>query len=154
MTATRKSVQKQMIGEVLEQMNHPTAAEVYEQVRLHCPQISLGTVYRNLGSMADAGEVLRLSFRHGPDRYDPQAQEHFHVVCTGCGRIFDADYDCAPELIQQLDHAIERCTGVAIEEHRLLFAGTCASCRAASSAESDTRQRAQSTTSVWPAPGR
>ncbi|MDR1359043.1 MAG: transcriptional repressor [Coriobacteriales bacterium] len=140
MAAKRKSVQKQMIGEVLEQMNHPTAAEVYEQVRRHCPQISLGTVYRNLGSMAHAGEVLRLSFKGEPDRFDPQAQEHFHVVCTSCGRIFDADYSCAPELIQQLDRAMERCTGVAVEDRMLLFAGRCASCRGTSPTTSARQQ--------------
>jgi Fur family peroxide stress response transcriptional regulator len=123
-------VQKRIIGEVLMQMDHPTAAEVYERVRRECPQISLGTVYRNLGSMADEGEALRLSFMGEADRFDPQTHEHFHVVCSCCGRIFDADYSVAPELIRGLDHAVEQCTGVRVEGRSLFFSGVCPACQA------------------------
>jgi Fur family peroxide stress response transcriptional regulator len=111
------------------QMDHPTAAEVYERVRRDCPQISLGTVYRNLGTMADEGAVLRLSFMGEPDRFDPNTHEHFHVVCSICGRIFDADSGLVADLIQKLDLAIEGSTGVRVEERTLLFGGVCAQCR-------------------------
>jgi Fe2+ or Zn2+ uptake regulation protein len=131
MAPKRNSVQKRMIGEILMRMDHPTAAEVYERVRLECPQISLGTVYRNLGSMADEREVLRLSFTGEPDRFDPNTHEHFHVVCGVCGRILDTDEKVAPELIRKLDQAVEASTGVRVETHRLLFEGICAHCRAA-----------------------
>jgi Fe2+ or Zn2+ uptake regulation protein len=129
MAPKRNSVQKRMIGETLTRMDHPTAAEVYEQVRRDCPQISLGTVYRNLGSMADEGEVLRLSLVGEADRFDPRTQEHFHVVCSVCGRIFDTDHSVASELIHKLDQAIEHSTGVQIEQRTLLFGGICAKCR-------------------------
>jgi Fur family peroxide stress response transcriptional regulator len=129
MVSKRNSVQKQMIGKTLMWMDHPTAAEVYERVRQDCPQISLGTIYRNLGSMADEGEVLRLSFTGEPDRFDPKTHEHFHVVCSCCGRIFDTDHTITPEIIEQLDRAIESSTGVRVEKHMLLFGGICAQCR-------------------------
>jgi Fur family peroxide stress response transcriptional regulator len=119
-----------MIEETLMRLDHPTATEVYEWVRRDCPQISLGTVYRNLGAMADEGEALRLSFAGEPDRFDPRTHEHFHVVCAACGRIFDTDFSVVPEAMRALDRAIEDCTGVRVEERSLFFGGLCAECRA------------------------
>jgi Fur family peroxide stress response transcriptional regulator len=81
--------------------------------------------------MADDGEVLRLSFTGEPDRFDPNTYEHFHVVCSVCGRIFDTDYRIAPELIRSLDQAVEASTGVRVEERSLVFGGMCAQCRGA-----------------------
>jgi hypothetical protein len=52
------------------------------------------------------------------------------VVCSCCGRIFDADYSVAPELIRGLDHAVEQCTGVRVEGRSLFFSGVCPTCQA------------------------
>jgi Fur family peroxide stress response transcriptional regulator len=131
MASKRNSVQKRIIQETLMEMDHPTATEVYERVRQDCPQISLGTVYRNLGTMADEGEVLRFSFSGEPDRFDPMTREHFHVVCSVCGRIFDTDPHIVPNLLHQLDREVERKTGVEVRERTLLFSGICAACREA-----------------------
>jgi Fur family peroxide stress response transcriptional regulator len=131
MASKRNSVQKRIIEETLMAMDHPTAAEVYERVRQDRPQISLGTVYRNLGTMADEGEVLRLSFLGEPDRFDPMTQEHFHVVCSSCGRIFDTDPHIVPNLLRQLDREVENVTGVEVRGRTLLFSGVCAACRGA-----------------------
>jgi Fe2+ or Zn2+ uptake regulation protein len=129
MASRRNSLQKRIIEEALMRMDHPTAVEVYEQVRQDCPQISLGTVYRNLGAMVDEGEALRLSFAGEPDRFDPKTHEHFHVVCNCCGRIYDADCGVVCESLRELDHAIERTTGVRVHERVFLFGGVCATCR-------------------------
>ena len=83
--AKRTSAQKRMVAEALAQMDHPTAAEVYEEIRKAYPQISLGTVYRNLSLMADEGEILRLSFPDAPDRFDPNAHEHYHIGAHAAG---------------------------------------------------------------------
>jgi Fur family peroxide stress response transcriptional regulator len=122
-------MQKQMIGQALAVSDHPTAAEVYEQVRREYPRISLGTVYRNLASMADDGEILRLSFAGEPDRFDPKTHDHLHVICRVCGRIFDTDGSLPPKLVAQLDRAIEQSTGVAVLERTMYFAGVCQSCK-------------------------
>jgi Fur family peroxide stress response transcriptional regulator len=132
MVTKRNSLQKRIIGEALMEMDHPTAAEVYERVRQDCPQISLGTVYRNLGMMAEEGEALRLSFLGESDRFDPTTQEHFHVVCSSCGRIFDTEPHLVPSLLGKLDQEIERSTGVEVQEHTLLLRGICAACKGAS----------------------
>jgi Fe2+ or Zn2+ uptake regulation protein len=130
-TSRRNSLQKRVIEESFMRMDHPTAAELYEQARQECPQISLGTVYRNLGLMVDEGEALRLSFAGEPDRFDCRTHEHFHVVCSSCGRIYDADCKLASKAIRELDRAIENATGVCVQERSFLFSGICAECRGA-----------------------
>ena len=99
----RFSAQKKMIEDTLTMLDHPTATQVYEHIRKDYPQISLGTVYRNLGAMSDEGEVLRLSFANAPDRFDINTQEHFHAACSRCGRIFDTDGKLPPGLLEKLD---------------------------------------------------
>jgi Fur family peroxide stress response transcriptional regulator len=127
----RNSAQKEIIGEVLVRLDHPTAAEVYEEVRKDRPQISLGTVYRNLSLMAEEGELLRLSFPEAPDRFDPNAHEHYHASCVCCGRIFDTDHSLPEELIGEIDRAVEGCTGVKVKSRVMIFRGICAVCRSA-----------------------
>lgn len=127
----RQSAQKRMIGDVLMRLDHPTASEVYEEIRRDYPQISLGTVYRNLGTMAGDGEILRLSFSDAPDRFDPNTHEHYHVACSRCGRIFDTDRTFPSALIAQLDRAVEESTGVRVENHTMIFTGICAACQGA-----------------------
>ncbi len=131
MTTRRYSTQKQMIGDALARLDHPTAAEVYEEIRKTYPQISLGTVYRNLNLMAGEGEVLRLSFSEAPDHFDPNAHEHYHVVCNRCGRIFDTDHTIPAGLMGQIDRAVEACTGVRVESRMMMFSGICAACQSA-----------------------
>ncbi|MDR1621630.1 MAG: transcriptional repressor [Synergistaceae bacterium] len=127
--ARRHSAQKGIIGEVLARLDHPTAAEVYEEVRKNFPQISLGTVYRNLSLMAENGELLRLYFPEAPDRFDPNAYEHYHAVCLRCGRIFDTDRTVPGELIGKIDQAVEACTGVRVESRVMIFSGVCKACQ-------------------------
>lgn len=125
----RFSAQKKLIADTLTQLDHPTAAEIYAEARKSCPQISLGTVYRNLGNMSAEGEVLRLSFADAPDRFDVNTHNHFHAACNHCGRIFDTDAGLEGGLFTALDAAVERSTGLKVESRSLLFCGICAACR-------------------------
>lgn len=121
-----------MIEGALRLLDHPTAAEVYEKIRKDYPQISLGTVYRNLNLMAGDGEIMRLSFSGAPDRFDPNAGEHYHIVCSRCGRIFDTEGGAIPqELLERLDKAVEDSTGLEVESRIMLFCGICPSCKKA-----------------------
>ncbi|MDR2180185.1 MAG: transcriptional repressor [Synergistaceae bacterium] len=129
--ARRYSAQKEIIGEALARLDHPTAAEVYEEVRRNLPQISLGTVYRNLSLMAEEGELLRLSFPEAPDRFDPNVYEHYHASCVCCGRIFDTDGTVGSGLVGEIDRAVEACTGVRVESRVMIFSGVCAACQSA-----------------------
>ena len=68
---------------------HPTAYEVYEQVRKEIPNISLGTVYRNLSSLAEEGEIDILLLGDGTVRFDGNVKGHLHLTCKICGMIED-----------------------------------------------------------------
>ena len=65
--------------------SHPTADTVYLHIKEEFPNISLGTVYRNLNLLADIGEALRIPTPDGGDRFDGRCEPHYHVVCTNCG---------------------------------------------------------------------
>lgn len=86
----RYSRQRELILAELRKLRcHPSAAELYEIVRREMPSISLGTVYRNLNQLAEAGAVLRLAGGDGEARFDGDVSPHLHVRCVRCGRVGD-----------------------------------------------------------------
>ncbi|MBQ9764767.1 MAG: transcriptional repressor [Lachnospiraceae bacterium] len=78
--------------------DHPTADVIYEHIRMEQPNISLGTVYRNLALLADLGAIQKLSYGIGPDHFDGNAMPHYHFVCTECGAVSDLDIDDMPDI--------------------------------------------------------
>lgn len=110
---------------VLQNPVHPTADAVYEQVRRQNPKISLGTVYRNLNFLSEMGKLRKISMPVGSDRFDGRLDEHYHMVCTCCGRVFDVE--C--EALQELDHQIMACQGFLVKNRHLLLTGLCRECR-------------------------
>ncbi len=85
----RHSKQRELIMKSLKKLDHPTAAEIHDDIKLEYPKISLGTVYRNLSELADSKIILRLPSSDGADRFDWNTDEHFHAHCTVCGKVFD-----------------------------------------------------------------
>ncbi len=120
------SHQREAIREALMSVKtHPTAAEIYTMVRKDIPNISLGTVYRNLSQLADAGEILRITTGEGTERFDATTDEHYHLACRCCGGVSDIDL---PHF-DDMDEAAERATGAKVERHSLIFYGVCPACR-------------------------
>ena len=68
---------------------HPNAHEIYSAIREEIPNVSLGTIYRNLNQLSDAGEIRKIRCASGPDRFDYRTDAHGHFACTKCGRLFD-----------------------------------------------------------------
>ncbi len=92
MAALKYSRQREMIKEFLmTRKDHPTADIVYMNVRRQNPNISLGTVYRNLTLLADIGEIARLRVGDGVDHFDADTSPHYHFVCTECGAVIDLE---------------------------------------------------------------
>ena len=77
--------------------DHPTADVVYHSLRADFPNISLGTVYRNLALLADIGEIQKICTGDGADRFDGQVRPHYHVICTRCHQVMDLDLDYMKE---------------------------------------------------------
>lgn len=103
---------------------HPTAETVYLDIKQDFPNISLGTVYRNLNLLADMGEILRISPGNGPDRYDGNSLPHYHFICTKCGNVSDIDLE--PQMnLNEL--ANEKFDGT-ITGHVTHFFGLCSKC--------------------------
>lgn len=104
---------------------HPTADWIYKKAREDMPNISLGTVYRNLNLLKEEGRINELSFGRGVSHYDADLRNHYHVRCIECGRIQDVP-QIAPEASSE---RIERITGYQIYNHRLEFTGICPQCQ-------------------------
>ncbi len=87
---TRKSRQRDAVIEFLkETTSHPTAYDVYEKLKITQPNISLGTVYRNLALLSSGGEIIELSGANGQAHFDGNTAPHSHFFCEKCGKIFD-----------------------------------------------------------------
>ena len=92
--ALKYSRQRQVIKDFLmTRKDHPTADVVYMNVRQEYPNISLGTVYRNLTLLADMGEILRLRVGDGVDHFDADTSKHYHFICSECGQVIDLKMD-------------------------------------------------------------
>ncbi len=68
---------------------HPTAKEIYERVQQTIPNISLGTVYRNLSELSMSGDILSIRVGEGYDHFDGDISPHMHLNCRNCGSITD-----------------------------------------------------------------
>ncbi len=111
---------------VLSSDEHPTAEQVFSQVRAEFPMTSLATVYNTLGLLREMGAVLEIGLGHGGMRYDGLRPEpHPHLICTQCQAILDADL---PEL-KALGEAVSQATGFRINSHRFDFFGICPRCQ-------------------------
>ena len=125
MQATKRSHQRETILDVLKNTKcHPTASCVYEKVREEIPNISLGTVYRNLAKLSDMGEILRLDLGTGSEHFDGDTSSHYHIVCTKCHKVTDI-YE-HKELLN--DFANEHFGGT-VKSHTLVFFGECNECK-------------------------
>lgn len=105
--------------------DHPTADEVYQHIREIIPNISLGTVYRNLNQLAAAGRILRISCDGRTDHFDACTTPHYHFLCKNCGRVSDLEMRPMDDIIDKARHS----TDFAIDDVSIMFSGTCNSCK-------------------------
>jgi Fur family peroxide stress response transcriptional regulator len=104
---------------------HPTADDIYDEVRKDLPNISKGTVYRNLQVLIDRGEAAVLDIRGSLSRYELRRGSHCHFRCQACERVIDIDEPVDPGL----DAKVSRETGFVVSGHQIEFRGWCAICR-------------------------
>ena len=113
-----------ILADLRSRRDHPTADLVYERVRIIYPNISLGTVYRNLSLLADHGQVLRISTGMGADHFDGFTNPHNHFICRHCGKVSDMSYVAQENIIE---NAAKSFDGL-LEEYELQFFGICKDC--------------------------
>jgi len=105
-------------------MNHPTAAEVYRQVRRRRPGVAYATIYNALGWLTRNGMVVELKSGDEASRYDPITERHDHLVCTSCGALVDSRI----ELPRKVWSRAARRAGFRVEQYRLELYGLCPRC--------------------------
>lgn len=123
--AQRYSKKRQAILDAIRSTgSHPDAEWIYNRLKPEYPDLSLATVYRNLRSFAEAGEISCVGVVGGSERYDRNTHRHAHLICSACGAVIDlegigvsADYAAA-----------ELMTGGRVLSHSLTFTGLCGKC--------------------------
>jgi len=124
--AKRYSAKREAIIRVLQETDkHPTAEWVYQQLKPQYPDLSLGTVYRNLAAFREEGLLISVGVVNGQERFDAETSPHTHFVCSCCGRICDMNELIVPE---ELVTAPTLKDGARVDHYQLTFKGVCKEC--------------------------
>ena len=110
---------------------HLTADEIYELVKVDCPEIGHATIYRTVQLLSELHLVDRISFGDGFARYEMGSalerrpgHRHHHLICLKCGRVFPFQDD----LLEELEARIADRTGFCVVDHEVKLYGYCAEC--------------------------
>ena len=108
MAIERKSKQRDaIVAEIKSRYDHPTAMELYLSVREKIPNLSLGTLYRNLSQLEQCGQIIKIP-DGTQDRFDGNPHPHAHFKCNCCGKVYDVmsienySFDCKDENVGQI----------------------------------------------------
>ncbi len=104
---------------------HPSADMVYARLKPEIPDLSLGTVYRNLSMFRQQGTIASIGTVNGIERFDGNTDPHVHFICTGCDAVMDMHKLPIPgDLTQTAQDQI----GGKVDFCSLTFTGLCAGC--------------------------
>ena len=105
--------------------SHPSARQIFQEVRKKHPDLSLATVYNTLGVLTRLGQIRVMQFDAADNRYEPNMSPHINLICTSCGSIED--------LVQNVAVRVEKIkeeAGFEVFDSRLEYYGLCARCLA------------------------
>lgn len=129
MPAIKFSRQRESIRNYLSHTKeHPTADIIYNNIKKEYPNISLGTVYRNLNLLVEQGEIRRLTCGDGMDHFDYDTSEHYHFICTNCHKVVDLQMDS----ISHINVIAAANFNGEIEGSCTYFYGKCPNCKTSS----------------------
>lgn len=108
---------------------HLTVEELYDLVKVECPEIGLATVYRTIQLLEEIGVVSKLDLNDGCSRYElvhgSEIHQHHHLICTNCGKVMEVQGD----LLDSLEEKIENQYDFLVKNHSVKFYGLCSDCR-------------------------
>ncbi len=121
----RRSKQRERILALLRSTNaHPTANWLFGRLKKEFPNLSVGTIYRNIGILVQQGLIGRIAFGSTFDRLDGNVSEHYHFICERCDAIID--------LKLPIEHGLEKrvpvSKGFEVHRHAVEFYGLCPKC--------------------------
>lgn len=102
---------------------HPSASGIYETVREALPNISLGTVYRNLSVLEQEGIIRKISVGDSFEHFDGDTSPHSHFYCKSCRQITDIPFDTSEDCKK-----LEEQAGLSVESATYTFVGVCKNC--------------------------
>ena len=105
---------------------HPTAEQIYADLKPENPALSLSTIYRNLNLLSEYGVIQKLTTGEHGDRFDADTREHSHFICSGCHQVMDVFSSLLDEkeLVKALGDNCE------VLQHKLYLYGVCSACNA------------------------
>jgi len=106
--------------------SHPSAEWVYNTLKPEYPDLSLGTVYRNMNGFKDDGMILSVGSVNGQERFDGNTKPHSHFICNRCGDVIDIEnvpYN------MQADEVVRNVSNCDIDYHLTFFYGICGKCK-------------------------
>lgn len=121
----RYSKQRETILKILQNTkSHPTASAIYEEAKKTIPNISLGTVYRNLAELSAEGTIISIKVSDGSDHFDANATPHPHLYCRKCKKTIDLSLPFTDAFVKQCCEF----SNVKIDSHNIIFFGKCSNC--------------------------
>ncbi|TCK98388.1 Fur family ferric uptake transcriptional regulator [Natranaerovirga hydrolytica] len=124
------TTQRRTILEILEKHEgeHLTAEEIYELVKVDCPEIGLATVYRTVQLLLELDLIEKLNLDDGFVRYEigknDNEHHHHHLICNTCGKVYEVEDD----LLDNLEDEIEKTFKFKVTDHKVKFYGVCEKC--------------------------
>lgn len=111
-----------ILNAIMSSTTHPTADELFQEIRIQLPTISLATVYRNLNILSSDGKIRKIEMPGMPDRFDWRVTVHDHLWCEKCGKVFDFTLE------KPLCKQIEDSSGMKVIQYNLIAKGICPNC--------------------------
>ena len=105
---------------------HPAAEWVYARLKPEIPDLSLGTVYRNLAMFKQEGDIISVGTVGGLERFDGNTTPHAHFICTRCCGVYDVPQEPLPEPFLA---SAAQATGGEIRSYQLSYYGVCENCK-------------------------
>jgi len=105
--------------------NHPSAEDIFRDIRKVYPTISFATVYNTVQALVERGELMEINIDPGRRHFDPDSRPHHHIRCTSCGKIADVmvDYSAYLELPEKIQEDFD------VTGNHVDFFGLCSDCR-------------------------
>jgi len=117
----KKTKQREIILDIVNDSNeHLNAYSIYEKAKEKLPNISLGTVYRNLNLLTESGQMKKIVVDNEFDRYD-KVNEHAHFWCNICEKIYD--------VYEFHENQIDKINGHLVMNYEIILKGICKKCQ-------------------------
>lgn len=105
--------------------DHPTAEQIYQDVRQEMPTISFNTVYKTLEVFCQKGLIIKINPLHEVARYDYETRHHAHLICRNCRYVLDLPGEAVP--VPELPEEVR--AGFQVEQYSLIYWGLCPKCQ-------------------------